>query len=167
MPGNMDYLPRHPSDFQSLSSLNFSIDFESKGSGFYPILHLTDLLKHLHAIDCSFVSLFQRIAFCLMDPQLGPGNFLLNLRKSADMIKMGMGHDHPFDILQFDPQLPDRINFIIPLSDETRIDEGKVLRRWVSNHTGVGIRHHHVLPRNEVDTLGNLGHRFSSNFMDF
>src|SRR4030065_1040887 len=167
MPGTMDSCPHHPADFQSLSSLKFSIDFESKESGFYPILQLAALLKHLHAIDCSFIPLFQWISFCLMDPQLGPGDFLLNLRERADMIKMGMGHNHPFDILQIDPQLPDRINFIIPLSDETRIDEGKVLRRWVSNHTGVGIRHHPVLPRNEVDTLGNLWHRFSSNFMDF
>src|SRR4030043_899872 len=167
MPRDMDVLPRHPSDFQSLSSLKFSIDLESKRSGFYPKLHLADLLKHLHAIDCSFITLFQRITLCLMDPQLGPGDSLLNLREGTDMIKMGMGHNHPSDILQIDPQLPDRINFIIPLSDETRIDEGKVLRRWVSNHTGVGIRHHPVLPRNEVDTLGNLWHRFSSNFMDF
>ena len=88
-------------------------------------------------------------------------NFFLDLGEAADVIQVGVGHDHPLDMGQVDAQFLNRLDLVGSLSHKPGIYEAKVSGRRPAKHVYMGIGYHLILTLDKKNALCSLLHLFS------
>src|SRR4030042_4630 len=95
----MEDIPYHPPYFQPFTAVELLLDLKSEIAILKIELSLAHVFEHLHSMHRPLVSIFQLNSLICMDPKLCPWHLFEDLRKTPDMIQVGMGHDDPFYIL--------------------------------------------------------------------